>query len=76
MDEALKLARTFQLDDAEILHFLIGPDRARVPERWAVVPTRTPERGPGLRHWADPAKPWTDVVTPERELWHRHALAV
>ena len=75
MDEALKLARTFRLNDVEILHFLMGPDRARVPEQWAVVPTRTPERGAGLRHWADAPKPWNDALTPERELWHRHAVA-
>ena len=75
MEEGLKLASTFRLNDVEILHFLTGPNRARVPERWAIVPTRTPERGPGLRHWADAPKPWNDVLTPERELWHRHALA-
>ena len=75
MDEGLKLASTFRLNDVEILHFLTGPNRAHVPERWAVVPTRTPERGPGLRHWADSPKPWNDVLTPERELWHRHAVA-
>jgi hypothetical protein len=75
MQEGLKLAATFRLNDVEILHFLTGPDRARIPERWAVVPTRTPERGPGLRHWADAPKPWNDVLTPERELWHRHAVA-
>jgi hypothetical protein len=75
MDEGLKLASTFRLNDVEILHFLTGPNRAHVPERWAVVPTRTPERGPGLRHWADAPKPWNDVLTPERELWHRHAVA-
>ena len=76
MDEGLRLASTFRLNDVEILHFLTGPNRARVPERWAVVPTRTPERGPGLRHWADAPKPWNDVLTPERELWRRHAVAV
>ena len=76
MDEGLKLASTFRLNDVEILHFLVGPDRAHVPAPWAVVPTRTPERGPGLRHWADAPKPWNDVLTPERELWRRHAVAV
>jgi hypothetical protein len=76
MDEGLRLASTFRLNDVEILHFLCGPDRARVPARWAVVPTRTPERGPGLRHWADAPKPWNDVLTPERELWRHHAVAV
>ena len=74
MDEGLALAATFRLNDVEILHFLVGPDRAQVPERWAVVPSRSPERGPGLRHWADTPKPWSEVLTPERELWHRHAV--
>ena len=46
MDEGLRLASTFRLNDVEILHFLTGPDRAQVPARWAAVPTRTPERGP------------------------------
>ena len=75
MEEGLQLANTFRLNDVEILHFLTGPNRARVPERWAIVPTRTPERGAGLLHWADAPKPWNDVLTPERELWHRHAVA-
>jgi hypothetical protein len=75
MEEGLQLANTFRLNDVEILHLLTGPNRARVPERWAIVPTRTPERGAGLLHWADAPKPWNDVLTPERELWHRHAVA-
>jgi hypothetical protein len=74
MDEGLALAGTFRLRDVEILHFLFGPQRAQVPERWSVVPTRTPERGPGLLHWADGPKPWQPRLTPERELWHRHAV--
>jgi len=74
MEEGLALARTFRLKDVEILHFLFGPERAPVPERWAVVPTRTPERGPGLLHWADGPKPWQPRLTPERALWHHHAV--
>ena len=74
MDEGLALARTFRLNDLEILHYLFGPDRAPIPERWAVVPTRTPARGPGLRHWAEGPKPWHQLLTPERELWLRHAV--
>ena len=60
----------------EALHFLAGPDRATVPEQWATVPTRTPERAPGLVHWADPVKPWHERRTPERALWRRHAEAL
>ena len=73
--EGLALADAFRLRDREVLHLLTGPNRVTVPERWAVVPTRTPERGPGLRHWADPVKPWHGRLTPERELWQRHAVA-
>ena len=74
MEEGLALAGTFRLDDLEILHYVFGPDRAPIPERWAVVPTRTPERGPGLLHWAEGPKPWRELLTPERELWRRHAV--
>ncbi len=75
-EEGLAWAKTFRLTDVQILHLLIGPDRAPVPERWAVVPTRTPERGPGLTHWADGPKPWHELLTPERELWRRHAVTL
>jgi lipopolysaccharide biosynthesis glycosyltransferase len=74
-EEALALAAAFELTDIEVLHLLFGDDRATVPERWSVVPTRTLERGPGLRHWADDVKPWDAFPTPERELWSRHAAA-
>jgi hypothetical protein len=47
-----------------------------VPARWAIVPTRTAERGPGLVHWADPVKPWQRRRTPERALWRRRAEAL
>ena len=50
-----------------------GPSRAVVPERWATVPTRIPERGPGLLHWADAVKPWQPELTPERERWRHYA---
>ena len=71
--EALPLVEEFGLSDIEALHYLVGPDRATVPPEWAVVPTRTPLRGPGLVHWADRVKPWQPEVTPERERWRRHA---
>jgi hypothetical protein len=70
---ALALVDAYRLDDREALHVLVGPDRAVLPERWAVVPTRTTERGPGLVHWADPVKPWQRELTPRRELWRRYA---
>ena len=73
---AVGLAAAYELDELEALHVLVGPDRATVPERWAVVPTRSPERGPGLLHWADGVKPWQPELTPERERWRRHAAAL
>ena len=73
--KALPLAAEFGLDDVEALHYLYGPDRATVPERWAIVPTRTPERGPGLIYWPDGIKPWQQALTPERDEWRRHAAA-
>jgi hypothetical protein len=72
---ALGLAAEYELDPLEALHVLVGPDRATVPERWAVVPTRSPERAPGLLHWADGVKPWQPELTPERERWRRVASA-
>lgn len=75
VEEGLALADAFDLDDAEVLHLLTGPNRVTIAERWAAVPTRSPESGPGLCHWSDPVKPWDDRLTPGRELWHRHAVA-
>ncbi|MGZ8647247.1 MAG: hypothetical protein ACXW08_01190 [Solirubrobacteraceae bacterium] len=71
--EALPLVEEFGLGDIEALHYLVGPDRASVPPDWAVVPTRSPLRGPGLVHWADRVKPWQPELTPERDRWRRHA---
>ena len=71
--EALPLVEEFGLGDVEALHYLVGPDRASVPPDWAVVPTRSPLRGPGLVHWADRVKPWQPELTPERDRWRRHA---
>ncbi len=41
-------------------------------QRWAVVPTRMPQREPGLLHWADGVKPWQPELTPERERWRAY----
>jgi glycosyl transferase family 8 len=72
-DQALALAGEFALTELDVLHYLTGPDRAAIPERWAAVPTRTPEREPGLIHWASAVKPWHAVLTPERERWRAYA---
>jgi hypothetical protein len=73
---ALALMCEFGLDDVEAMHYIVGPNRAVVPERWAVVPTRTPERGAGLLHWADGVKPWQPRLVPERDSWRRYASAL
>jgi hypothetical protein len=74
--EAVPLAKEFALDDLETLHYLAGPGRAVVPERWATVPTRMPLRGDGLIHWADGVKPSQPELVPERERWRRYASAI
>jgi hypothetical protein len=72
-ERALALADEYALSEIEVLQYLVGPDRAEIPERWAAVPTRTPERGPGLLHWAGGVKPWQGELTPERERWRAYA---
>ena len=72
---ALPLVEEFGLDDLEALHYLYGPQRAVVPDQWAVVPTRARRQGPGLIHWADRVKPWHQALTPERDRWRRYAAA-
>jgi hypothetical protein len=71
--EALPLVEEFGLDATEALHYLVGPHRAAVPERWATVPTRMPVRDPGLLHWADGVKPAQHELTPERDRWRSYA---
>ena len=72
-DQALPLVQELGLDDAEALHYLLGPGRAIVPDRWATVPTRMPVRGPGLLHWADRIKPPAAELVPERDRWREYA---
>jgi hypothetical protein len=71
--QALPLVQEFGLDDVEALHYLFGPHRAVVPDRWATVPTRMPVRELGLLHWADGVKPSQHEVTPERDRWREYA---
>jgi hypothetical protein len=73
--QALPLVAEFGLDDVEVLHYLFGPEHAILPDRWALVPTRAPRRGPGLIHWADAVKPWQQPLTPDRDEWRRYAAA-
>jgi hypothetical protein len=71
-ERALELVQQYGLDDLEVLHYVFGPGHARVPERWAVVPTRMPQREPGLLYWADGVKPWHTELTPERDRWRAY----
>ena len=71
--QALPLVQEFGLDATEALHYVFGPGRAVVPDRWATVPTRMPVRGPGLLHWADRIKPPQAELTPERDRWRHYA---
>jgi hypothetical protein len=71
--QALPLVQEFGLDATESLHYLVGPGRAVVPDRWATVPTRMPVRGPGLLHWADGIKPPQAELVPERDHWRHYA---
>ena len=72
-EEALPLTEAFGLDGVEALHYLVGPHRAVVPDRWATVPTRMPMRGPGLIHWADRIKPPQAELVAERDRWRHYA---
>ena len=72
-EQALPLVQEFGLDDLEALHYLVGPGRAVVPDRWATVPTRMPVRGPGLIHWADRIKPPQPELVAEQDRWRHYA---
>jgi hypothetical protein len=74
-EQALALVQEFGLHEIEVLQYLFGPQRATIPERWAAVPTRMPDRGAGLLHWADRVKPWHPQLTPERDRWRAYATA-
>jgi hypothetical protein len=71
-ERALGLVREYGLDDLEAMHYLVGPARAELPQRWATVPTRMPVRGPGLIHWADGVKPAQPELVPERDRWRAY----
>jgi hypothetical protein len=73
---AVALVERFGLDHREAMHALVGPARAGVPARWAIVPTHTSLRQPGLIHWADGVKPWHQVLTPERDVWRAYAAGL
>lgn len=59
----------FGLSYRELLHLAVGPDRARVPERWHLVPGRSVVAQPGLVHWAEQPVPWGPDASPEAARW-------
>lgn len=69
LDSCLPYVEEFGLTLREVLLFVIGPDRAEIPERWDAVPTRSVLGDRGLVHWADPIKPWDEGYTAHQELW-------
>ena len=71
-ERALELVQRYGLDDFEVLHYLFGPEHAELPQRWATVPTRVPQREPGLLYWADGVKPSQPELTEERERWRAY----
>jgi hypothetical protein len=75
-ETAIPLVMEFGLLESEVLHYIAGPHRAVVPVNWSFVPTRSPDPGPGLTHWADEVKPWHRRLTPRRDLWRGYARDV
>lgn len=73
VDTVLPLLPEFGLNDREALHYVVGPNHAALPQRWAVIPTRMAEDSPALLHWADSVKPWQEWATPERDQWRTRA---
>jgi hypothetical protein len=69
VERYLPYVKEFGLTTREILHFVVGPHRAVVPERWDCVPDRSRVDEPGLVHWAGTVKPWDDAYAAEQERW-------
>lgn len=58
----------FGLGAQELLHLAAGPRRARVPERWHLVPSRAKLPDAALLHWKD-TKPWASGYAPLQAEW-------
>ncbi len=69
-EQGLALIEEFGLTYHELLHFLVGADRAELPGRWHQVPGRSLISDPALVHWSGPIKPWSAELVPERDRWH------
>jgi len=66
---AVGLMERYGLRTLEVLHLLVGPDRAEIPDRWQHVPTEDAVAEPLLIRWRGGAKPWNRTFVPERERW-------
>jgi lipopolysaccharide biosynthesis glycosyltransferase len=66
----LAYVEEFGLSYRELLHFVVGPDRAVLAERWHAVPGRSAVADPALVHWGEPTKPWSSDLAPDRERWY------
>ena len=66
----LPYIQEFGLTYRELLHLIVGPDRAMLPERWHAVPGRSAVPDPALTHWSEATKPWSSDIVPDRERWH------
>ncbi|MEO5709936.1 MAG: hypothetical protein ABIQ59_08940 [Nocardioidaceae bacterium] len=75
-DAALGLVSDYGLRPHEVLHFLVGPDRAEIPETWQHVPGEDAVALPELVRWRSPIVPWGTRYVPERDRWRRHSRPV
>ena len=67
------LAGSFGLDAQDTLNAYAGADRLELEPRWNAWPGIERVEGPGIVHFADPAKPWGEEVVPEGDRYHRYA---
>ena len=58
---------------AEVLHYLAGPDRAEIPDRWQHVPSEDAVTDSVLVHWTGSPSPWGRRVVPEQDRWRAYA---
>ena len=66
----LPYVEEFGLTVLELLHLMVGPNRARLPERWHAVPGRSVLSDPALVHWRESTKPWSPDHAVTEERWY------
>ena len=72
-DVALGLVQDYGLRPHEVLHYVVGPDRAEIPDVWQHAPGEDAVTEPQLVRWRRPIVPWGRSFAPERDRWRRHA---